>query len=697
MEEKYLTIVKELLANPSMTRKGLESKLKLSKDQIKYAMRQINSELNENELPSIQRTRTGGFIIDESVAAFIQTDEEARKDPNLFYSEDERITILALLLFNESLDLSLEYFSYELKVSKNTILRDLSKLKKKVSVHKIKVVYSRTQGYSLSGKELFIRDFIKETLLYVNKMSCGTQLLMKFSGLSPTERSAMEKKMKAIEQKLEIRFTDEQFSQLPYFLLIVLSRITHGRRVNEKTAEEELDIYQLKEVRLIEQTLGLEQYGRRETVYISLQILTSKIISAEFVNETITKRLRKALTSCIDNFEVKTSIELKERDQILNSLMYHLTPAYYRIRYLINEKNDRYEKEFLENVIAQYDFLNSIIRDCFRPLEELLEVPLPDIEIMYISLIFGSKILPQGKTDYPKMKTAIVICPKGVTYSQLMLTQLMAIFPEVYFYEPVSHRAFEKSHLKVDIIFSIGHFHPYDHCFVVQPTMSEEEKQQLRAQVFKKVFGVADRTTIVERIMGEIREYLPASQMPRIQNSILEILGERLPLIKESRPRTNGNKTMRLYEFLSESRLTILDEVADYREALRLAGQPLLAEGAVTEGYLQAVIDNHDFEDPYTILGEEVAIPHALPNEGVNKIGISLLIVRNGFLYSRSQSLKIVFMIAPIDKKQHNQAIIDILTIAESSETIEKMTSTQEKQEILTLLKEIVNEERNEL
>lgn len=689
MEAKYLTILKELIANPSITRKGLESKLQLSKDQIKYAMRQINSELKENELPSIQRTRTGGFIIDESIAAFIQSDEEARKDPNLFYSEDERITILALLLFNESLDLSLEYFSYELKVSKNTILRDLSKLKKKLSVHKIKVVYSRTQGYSLSGKELFIRDFIKETLLYVNKMSSGTQLLHKFSGLSQAERSAMEKKLKILEQQLEVRFTDEQFSQLPYFLLIVFNRITYGQRVNEKTSEEELDIYQLREVRLIEQILGLEQYGRRETIYISLQILTSKIISAEFVNETITKRLRKALNRCIDNFEVKTSIELKEREQLLNSLMYHLTPAYYRIRYLINEKNDLYEKEFLENVIAQYDFLNSIIKDCFKPLEDLLEVPLPDIEIMYISLIFGSKILPQGKTDYPKMKTAIVICPKGVTYSQLMLSQLMAIFPEVYFYEPVSHRAFEKSHLKVDIIFSIGHFHPYDNCFVVQAAMTEEEKQQLRAQVFKKVFGEADRTTIVERIMGEIREYIPASQTTRIQNSILEILGERLPLRKETRIRTD--KIMGLHDFLSENRITIVDEVADYKEALQRAGQPLLTEGAVTEEYIQAVIDSHDFEDPYTILGQEVAIPHALPSEGVNKIGISLLIVRQGFRYSQNHSLKIVFMIAPIDKKQHNQAIIDILTIAESPEMIEKLTNATEKHAILTLLKEIVN------
>ncbi|MBO1308687.1 BglG family transcription antiterminator [Enterococcus sp. 669A] len=690
LEEKYVIVLKEIISNPIITRKGLENKLQLSKDQIKYAVNKINDYLNENELPSIRRTRNGGFIIDAAIISFIQASEEKEQATNqLFYSEDERIMILALLLFNESLDLSLEYFSYELKVSKNTILRDLSKLKDKLTIHSIEITYSRTQGYCISGNELFIRDFIKETLFYVNKMSNGTQILDRFFGGTKEERSLTEKNLKAIEKQLEIRFTDEQFEILPYFLLILFSRIQHGKMAREKTSEEELSIYQLKEVRLIEEILSLEKFGKRETIYISLQILTSKIISAEFVNETITEKLRKALILCIDNFEVKTSIELKGRESILNSLMYHLTPAYYRIRYLINENNDLYEKEFLDNVIAQYDFLNSIIKDCFKPLEDLLEVPLPEIEIMYISLIFGSKILPQGKSDYPKMKTAIVICPKGVTYSQLMLSQLMDIFPEVYFYEPVSHRAFEKSNLKVDIIFSIGHFHSYDNCFVVQAAMSDEEKQQLRSQVFKKIFGEEDKATIVERIMGEIIEYLPKEKIADIQQSILEILGERLPTRKGSRLQQAEHAIMRISDFLSASKITILDQVADYKEAIRIAGQPLLLEGAVTEAYIQSVIDSHDFEDPYTILGQDVAIPHALPDEGVKKIGISLLIVREGFLYSKTQSLKLVFLIAPIDKKQHNQAIIDILTIAESPELIEKLTSTNDKQQILDLLKEI--------
>ncbi|MGO3610615.1 MAG: PTS sugar transporter subunit IIA, partial [Enterococcus sp.] len=398
-----------------------------------------------------------------------------------------------------------------------------------------------------------------------------------------------------------------------------------------------------------------------------------------------------ALNACIDNFEVKTSIELKDRETILNSLMYHLTPAYYRIRYLINEKNELYEQEFLENVIARYDFLNSIIRDCFKPLEELLEVPLPDIEIMYISLIFGSKILPQGKTDYPKMKTAIVICPKGVTYSQLMLSQLMDIFPEVYFYEPVSHRAFEKSNLKVDIIFSIGHFHSYDNCFVVQATMTEEEKKQLRAFVFKKVFGIEDRLNTVERIMGEISEFIPKDRRAEVKGNILSILGENSPIKHERISSPIENSTLRISDFLSIDRISIIDQVEDYKQAMALAGKPLLLDGSVTENYIQSVIDTHDFDDPYTILGEDVAIPHALPSEGVQKIGISLLIVRKGFNYSKDQSLKLVFFIAPIDKKQHNQAIIDILTIAESQEIISRLTNTDEKHEVVKILKEISN------
>ncbi|MGX7198164.1 BglG family transcription antiterminator [Enterococcus olivae] len=686
MEEKYLKILTEILSNPSITRKEVEKKLNLSRDQIRYAIAKINEFLIENELPSIQRKKDGGFIIDPSVSSLF-SEKNKLPNKNVFYSQEERITILALLLFNESLDLSLEYFSYELNVSKNTILRDLSKLKKRLKTFTLEITYSRIQGYSLSGNELLIRDFIKETLFKIIKMTKGLQLLSEFSGIKISEIQRVESKLKKIERELEINFSDEQYQILPFFLIILFKRISNGKIVKKRRLEDEFDILNLHEVKVIEKLLVLEKYGKRESIYISLQILSSNIVSGDFVSESVTFKLRKVIEKCIENLEVTTSIELKDKETLLNSLMYHLTPAYYRMKYLINKKNDLYESEFFDNVITQYNFLNSIIKNCFKPLEEFLEVPLPEIEIMYISLIVGSKILPQGKSEFPKIKTAIVICPKGVTYSQLMLTQLMDLFPEVYFYEPVSHRAFQESRLKVDIIFSIGHFHSYENCFVVHATMSNHEKQQLRSNVFKKIFGVDDQLNIVEKIMNIISDYVPINKNDEIRTQILQVLGKnQLAELPEASRETIS--AMRLVDFLSLNRIFIVDNVKDYQEAIRLAAKPLLKDGSITKGYIKKVIESHDFSDPYTILGERVAIPHATPKEGVKKIAISMLLVKEGVNFSNEQQVNVVFLLAPIDRKQHNQAILDILTVAENNELINLLLLENRKTDILRLLAE---------
>ena len=265
----------------------------------------------------------------------------------------------------------------------------------------------------------------------------------------------------------------------------------------------------------------------------------------------------------------------------------------------------------------------------------------------------------------------------------------MDIFPEVNFYEPVSHRAFEKSNLKVDIIFSIGKFHSYENCFVVQATMSEEEKQQLRALVFKKVFGAEDTLGKVDQIMEKISDYLPSDKILVIKDSILEILGKKNPTKKDLNNSLLRQNILRIFDFLTVDKITIVDQVKDYKEAMNIAGRPLISDKSVTPNYVTSVIQSHDFNDPYTILGEDVAIPHGLPSEGVKKIGISLLIVREGFLYSKDHSLKLLFLIAPIDKKHHNQAIIDILTIAESPEVINDLVNAKTRQDVQTILKNI--------
>ncbi len=70
-------------------------------------------------------------------------------------------------------------------------------------------------------------------------------------------------------------------------------------------------------------------------------------------------------------------------------------------------------------------------------------------------------------------------------------------------------------------------------------------------------------------------------------------------------------------------RLRVL--VPDWIAALRVAGDLLVAAGACTSSYVEAIIDGvHQF-GPYIVLAPGLALAHARPESGMLKMGLSLV------------------------------------------------------------------------
>ena len=70
----------------------------------------------------------------------------------------------------------------------------------------------------------------------------------------------------------------------------------------------------------------------------------------------------------------------------------------------------------------------------------------------------------------------------------------------------------------------------------------------------------------------------------------------------------------------------VVERVEDWQSALRLAAQPLLLKGSISEDYVSAMMDSVIQNGPYMVIGDEFALMHARPGEGVKQIGVSLLI-----------------------------------------------------------------------
>ena len=85
-----------------------------------------------------------------------------------------------------------------------------------------------------------------------------------------------------------------------------------------------------------------------------------------------------------------------------------------------------------------------------------------------------------------------------------------------------------------------------------------------------------------------------------------------------------------LTQLLTEDVIRIEPAARDWRHAIELATAPLLANGTIEPSYVAALFRSHEELGPYYVLGPGLAMPHARPEDGVNRLGLGLTVLKTG-------------------------------------------------------------------
>jgi len=90
--------------------------------------------------------------------------------------------------------------------------------------------------------------------------------------------------------------------------------------------------------------------------------------------------------------------------------------------------------------------------------------------------------------------------------------------------------------------------------------------------------------------------------------------------------------------WLPAENIQIVDSVSDWKQAIRLSAQPLLAKETMTEAYIDAIFNSHQELGPYYVLAPGLAMPHARPEQGAIKNGLSLLHIKQGVSFDAEEN-----------------------------------------------------------
>ena len=658
LDSRSTDLLNDVVSNPALKSSDLEQKHNLNRRQLKYSFDKINDWLKTKNLPKIERTKKGSFMISPLLSSTILTDEQEVVQETI-PSEDERVLMILLMLISRQEELSLLHFTSELEFSKNTILNDLKKAQTYVDRFQINITYSRRHGYVLTGKEFSKRKLLISLVHSYLLIHHGKRYLIKTTDISQDELKKLREKMTHVESELGLKFTDDKIEAMPFILALLLRRIKQKKTIDPFYVHYD-ELSDTKEYLATE--LILDEAGHvpiSDRLFITLHLLTANVYWSEAITEDVIPELREALSEMLELFEKRSCIFLRDKEQLLAKLMLHTKPAYYRIKYRLTDMN-----EIHQSTSPEFDELHHIARLAMRPLEKLIGEPIPNHEAMYLSMFLGGWLTKQGDSLQEKIK-AVVVCPKGVSISRLMLSQLNELFPEFIFLEALSVREFQTYSFHYDLVFSPIYVETDKKLFIISPLMNESEKLRLRKQVMTETEGYVPSDVQMDQLMHIIEAHSTIENKEALQVELSRFMNQDQPT-PHSLPEAI---TPDLSDFLTEQTIQLADRVHSWEEAVALAGKPLLTNNSITSSYIDA-LQKLDSEDPYIVIGSNTAIPHADPEEGVKRVSMSLLQLKEGVTFAKSYTIHTIVVIAAPDKYQHLRALRQLIKLSQDSEAM---------------------------
>ncbi|MFC4560751.1 PTS sugar transporter subunit IIA [Nocardiopsis mangrovi] len=130
--------------------------------------------------------------------------------------------------------------------------------------------------------------------------------------------------------------------------------------------------------------------------------------------------------------------------------------------------------------------------------------------------------------------------------------------------------------------------------------------------------------------------------------------------------------------------------VSDWREAIRAAGELLVATGVGTEDYVGQMQDAVDEYGPYIVIAPGLALAHARPSEAVLRTGLSWagLATPVEFGHPHNDPVYLVIGLAAVDHDGHSAALSRLARMLADTERLASLKDAPSAARIHSIITE---------
>lgn len=654
-----------------------KDKYKWSRSQMNYSLKNINSWLLEQNYQPITRNRNGYFQIDKDIRDVFMKNRISQPESRGYFTSQQRRLLMALILLMSNDYLSTYYFTDYFWVSKNTVLRDLGRIKKQWQTGGLNLEYSREDGYYVFGSEWSKRNYLLGLVNVLVNERKDISFVKNICQLDPKTIQAAQHILEELEYDLNIQFSDDQISLLTYFIPIICKRIQRGEGIDylyEKTSfQEKLSKPQsfLKRTKVF----GAFELSDEEERYFTLLILSANRRKSSPLEPALYHKIEQAILEIIDKIADFLTIEIDRKEELLDKLMSHMESAYYRIKFhLTLITKDKHLSE------VQHFPIYYLMKDFIEPLEDLLGEEIPNDEIFFLSIFVGSHLQSLNQSSIKKIKKALIVCQNGIFISNYYKNVLTAIFSEILFVNTISMREVNTCNYDVDYYFSTEVIYDSQKpVFLLRNLLSTlAEKQRFRQYVLEETKNFGEEKYALGKMTDLLRHFEDKNQAKRVLSEIFEMVNENRPQIFNQSDSIFSNiKDMPIQIFQNET----------WQEVVQSLGNILIKKKLIVQSYIDEVLKQYVKISPQIALRENIALPHVGSEFGVYGTGLALGIVKEGIFFKENQPIHLVILFASNTKEAIADTMLELVNLSGQKEVIDRLKESRSVLEAREILK----------
>jgi transcriptional antiterminator/mannitol/fructose-specific phosphotransferase system IIA component (Ntr-type) len=636
---------------------------------IQYNLNSIDCWLKNNNINILHRTGIGLFIdLSKEERSHILDQLSDLVNIELVFSTKERRRILMIYILEIGRTFSSTKLSLDFNVTRTTILKDLDFIKEYLDRHQLELIRLPRKGYEIRGSVAHKRFVICKLLCeehFENKISLNnvedlfnTKMPFKFIVDEWFQFSDIEfslKSLKKIELLLNENFSQGSLIALFYYSIHMLKDI---RRGNQIIGMEISEVNWFKEALLIFPfRKSLEDYTKIAIVDSELQTLVLHChCQARFLGSLANIEREKSI---YELFPPSNQL-IAWGQELTKEISLFLNP------YLQIEKDFQIElTDFLEKCLTyrKYGFslnnpfsseIRAMFGDTYDTLEKIINRNVHD----EISLFNENEL---------SILTSLTI--SAINRIQQIIQKELKVILISSGDRPMT------SFMKERVSNNFPWFNIID---TLRP-----------ADITKEKIKDANLILTTDNICVDggiptiyVEPFITGMDIENIQNWILDHTKQKsigIGLLENTG----------LNDLLLEENITIANRVDGWEDAVYLAGKPLIESGAIEESYLEAIIKVNRTHGPYSVIAPNIALLHAKPIDGVNKLCMGLLILKQGVRFGAKKfdPVRIVFIIGMQGAFSHLNVLHDFIRIIRAKRICERLAQCETPQEVKKELK----------